>query len=156
MPKLINIVLDSQRLFIYHWTEAKDLFTFTYTFNSVNYAIWTTKVSRVLNYLSIFWCVIYASQLSRFFPHVEIWNWMFHFTVDIKLTWSSCQNQRGNYFSLVLKQPFINAQLKNREASLSELNPQSGRWHPRRCTEQHWVIYSTSNSLDAAVLCSKT
>ena len=28
MPKLINIVLDSQRLFIYHWTEAKDFILF--------------------------------------------------------------------------------------------------------------------------------
>lgn len=78
-------IVGCQNLLILSWihngclyiTEPKrrTSFTFTYSFSSVNYAIWTTKVST-------FWCVVRSSQLSWFFctrgnkkKNVSVYSW---------------------------------------------------------------------------------
>lgn len=140
MPKLINIVLYSQRLFIYHWTEAKDYVHFCVHFQQHELRNLNNASSLFKNILFRLFDV-WSLRLSLLdFPTRG--NWKLNVSLlQLILNWDDrVVKTTRKCFSLVPKQLLSNVQvscilINNREGSLCELNPQFGQWHPRRSTE---------------------
>lgn len=161
MPKLINIVLYSQRLFIYHWTEAKDYVHFCVHFQQHELRNLNNASSLFKNILFRLFDV-WSLRLSLLdFPTRG--NWKLNVSLlQLILNWGDrVVKTTRKCFSLVPKQPLLNVKvscilIKNREAPFANLTHNLVSDTRVDLQKQNWVIYCPANSLHATVLSTKT